>query len=173
MNLICRIIGHSFIAHIYDSKFDTVNYKITNLEEPICKRIFFLVLDTNWNFNETDLNNSNLTISDIENYPENCEVLGFNKLPLKPITLESNETIENIRFLIGNFLDTSIKIGRWDIGEYDNKTIDFLKNFIEIERQSDRDRYDLVGIKISVFMLIGIFITLIYLIKRKMKKGLK
>ena len=38
MNLACIILGHKFIAHIYDAKWDSEHYIVSKLNTLICKR---------------------------------------------------------------------------------------------------------------------------------------
>jgi len=38
MNIICQLIGHSFISRIYDGKYDPIDYTVTSFKFAFCKR---------------------------------------------------------------------------------------------------------------------------------------
>lgn len=134
-----------------------------SVEEHICKRIFLFILDTNWNFNETDLNNSNLTGGDIEEYPINCELIGFNKLPEKPkepepeiIFFGSEECSPDLEnsFFDWTFPPRLLKL-KIHLGELECKNINRLRWFFTFEEENS---YSFRGIRFYLLLILGFLI---------------
>lgn len=122
-----------------------------------CEETYFFILENNYQFNDYDLNESNITIEYIENYSTLCpESIS---LPKKP----ENETYiliedqEECSTEINKVMDFSIPLNFY-VGEVSCDKVKYLKYFIQLEETSS---YSIVGIKlfpIFFIMFLGLFI---------------
>lgn len=123
-----------------------------------CTDIYYFIINTNYNFNEIDLINNNITLEMIESYPELCEIYGYPPLPNKPnlpvITI--NKT-EECNLETKPFFRKDIPFLHIGLGDVSCRRIDFWKHIFTIEQNIN---YEIKGIKLwlvaGIIILIGL-----------------
>ena len=129
-----------------------------------CEEIYYFIIETNYDYTETNLSNKNLTQSQIDNYPETCELEGHPKLPEKPIKGERFVNYSKCSPEIPKLVQTSIPFPKFIIlpaRKLSCLEIGRLKWFFSIEDEK------IEGIRVWVIAVIFTILALIPLIKTK------
>lgn len=131
-----------------------------------CDDIYFFVLENNWEFNETDLTECNITQDMIDNYYDNCDRILPNKPTEKNLTKIINIS-DRCDYETNKFLGASIPTSYYNsfdfnLGEISCTSVNIMKYIVRVEPVSS---YSITGIRIFPLVLIGISIFTIMAIK--------
>lgn len=144
-----------------------------------CEDIYYFLLDNQWDYNETDLEEYNITQTEIDKYYDNCS----EPLPNKPQQEESKIIVieREICDLSPNYklFDYSFQFFDIHIGETSCDTNNVLKYFGKIEKSESytitRIRIFPISLIIVLFFVLQIFRSnsyLNHLIEKIQKKNL-
>lgn len=128
-----------------------------------CSSIYYFVIKTNYNYTEQDLLNNNISQDDINNYPEECEIKGFQKLPTQPeiLTITIDRSYTNCSTETRPLFRDSIDVLNIYVGNLSCNRINSLKYIFEV-----KDNDTIKGLKVWWIPLVIFLIFVLVAIKK-------
>lgn len=126
-----------------------------------CEDIYFFILDNNYEYNQTDLIENNITQQQIDNYTLSCELKGYYKLPEKPKIEDILINLSKCELKVNKYFKNSVPFADIHI---DSKcsTAKILNYFFVLENSNS---YIIKRIRIWWIVLTFFFLFVTYLFK--------
>lgn len=145
-------------------------------EKEICQKVYFMIVNSNWGYNETQINNLNkeLNITNaseyVEHYLESCYLKGHSdllpKLPDgKQINLYKNNT-QPCNLNMDGIFGVYVPIPEISLGNAKCSEIKPLKLIFSFS--SDGDTYSISGVRyLTAVVMIIVIIVIVFFVKNK------